>query len=750
MSENLTFLPPWIDSLSMTVLNGKNSNQTLDFNRFRYIGAPSTKSILSGSAISANRESLIQHVFKSLTTHNIPEKKLLIIFETLRTHLVYCDQNRLYPLTQEGTSAYLQDIHERYCSEKISKRTSTQQRHNFKAVLLLLDLPARDWVPLISSSKIIRSEPKRQLLIAAINDNLSMLEHWDNRLSISLRNGNNAIQRMDFNRFRYAGTPSTRSILSGDVTLANRDVIVIRIFKTITEREEVASSTKMGAFRAMLNLLAFCDQHELTPLTKEGVIGYLNHLNARQRCGEIKDSAVVQQRAALSSVLQWLELPARDWLFSIASPRKTQSVSTKGYSDEDLKQLLPLLRGLFKQLYQQYIADPERHIQAPLTVSTMTFEWKGSQYAVYGGINKLFCSAIFLMSYYTWANASVLYQLKRPHTVSQKLSDEWHQMPAFKRRAFKTITVEIGAHGRLDIPKYALQFFDQLLNASRLLNPNPDGWLLPSVNFVGQVTMMSGAVINDFKLKWLSKYFPMTDARGERLWPVIRRFRATGGQLALAQKGVMNAALLLDNTPDVVKRAYSSGNPHENNLMNRDTSHTLEQAVRDRQGVAKAKEKVRETLKVNVLAYEAYIQYATPPARSANGSYCKDQNGSKAQRFSTHARQRGLLKEGERLACADLLGCWGCEHQVLVETLDDVWCILSFREHIIESSYLHLDNKHHQNNFGDILTNIDARLKLLNPKIVRQAENKMAKNGRHPLWPDEANANSFSEGETWN
>ena len=57
--------------------------------------------------------------------------------------------------------------------------------------------------------------------------------------------------------------------------------------------------------------------------------------------------------------------------------------------------------------------------------------------------------------------------------------------------------------------------------------------------------MMSGCLLNDFKAKWLAKYFPQTDERGEVLWPVPRRFRATGSHLTLARKGAVEAAFRL-------------------------------------------------------------------------------------------------------------------------------------------------------------------------------------------------------------
>ena len=367
----------------------------------------------------------------------------------------------------------------------------------------------------------------------------------------------------------------------------------------------------------------------------------------------------------------------------------------------------------------------------------MVFSWKGKDYPVAGGASKIFYAATFLLSYYTWSNSTVLYSLRRPQTSTHAISSNWYQMPAFKRRAFKTITVELGDHNKLEIPKYATQFFDQLMTVSKLVDPKPDGLLLPAYSYrKRKVQMMSGCLLNNFKAKWLARYFPMTDEQGEILWPVPRRFRATGSHLTLALKGTLEAAILLDNTPQTVAHAYSSGNKYENDLMNRDTSQTLEQIVRDRQSVESAKQKVREAQKVEVLAYEAYIRRALPPTRSANGSYCKEPMGAMAEKFTSRARAHGLITESENLACADLIKCWSCEHQVLVESVTDLWCALSFRECIEESACLHIDNAHYQKNFGEALAKIDLRLKQLSPKVVQQAKRKLADEGRHPLWID--------------
>ncbi|EOH0515800.1 hypothetical protein ACNPDE_003689 [Vibrio fluvialis] len=569
---------------------------------------------------------------------------------------------------------------------------------------------------------------------------LKLIAPWVEHLCIPIRNGANAHTLLDFNRFRYRGVPKTHEIKLGNVQLLDRDDIAQRMFIAITGKEDVSPATKGNIFLAARRHFAFCDAQTppLQPLSETAYVKELEYNSIRQRRGEIKDSTESRKRADLSSLYQWQDLSIKNIKpLKIRHSGCSQTEPTRGYSDADLKLLLPLLRSIFKQLYQQFIVDPQLHFQASPNEKTMVFSWKGNDYPVSGGASKIFYAATFLLSYYTWSNSTVLYSLRRPQTSTHAISSNWYQMPAFKRRAFKTVTVELGDHGRIEIPKYATQFFDQLLIASKLVDPSPNGLLLPAYSYRSKkVQMMSGSLLNDFKAKWFTKNFPMTDERGEILWPVPRRFRATGSHLTLALKSTLEAAILLDNTPRTIALAYSSGNPHENDLMNRDTSQTLEQIVRDRQSVELAKQKVREAQKVEVLAYEAYIRRASPPTRSAHGSYCKEPRGAMAEKFTSRARAHGLITESENLACADLIKCWSCGHQVLVESVTDLWCVLSFRECIEESACLHIDNAHYKKNFGEALAKIDLRLKQLSPKVVQQARRKLADEGRHPLWMD--------------
>ena len=73
-------------------------------------------------------------------------------------------------------------------------------------------------------------------------------------------------------------------------------------------------------------------------------------------------------------------------------------------------------------------------------------------------------------------------------------------------------------------------------------------------------------------------------------------------------------------------------------------------------------------------------------------------------------KTEGLAKDDENVACADLLSCFGCEHQAIVDSVSDIWCLLSFRANLEESLVNHLDAAHYEKNFQHIIEFIDSKI----------------------------------------
>ncbi|MGS3377166.1 hypothetical protein ACB294_30745, partial [Klebsiella pneumoniae] len=289
----------------------------------------------------------------------------------------------------------------------------------------------------------------------------------------------------------------------------------------------------------------------------------------------------------------------------------------------------------------------------------MTFQWQGQQYPLAIGITKMMCAATYLLSYYTYANTSDLFKLKQPNNASTKADEVWYTMPAFKRRAFKTIQLEMGGH-ELEIPKYALDFFDKLLAASKYIHDGENATLLQTV--ISKKTQpLTSKVLEAFLSIWVEKHFTFTDQTNRRLRPVISRFRETGAQLTAYHQGDLANDLMLNNTPKTRKKHYSEGSKIANNGMMQDTMSIREAQIKNKIDVKEA----QKSLGIEVLVIDAEYKVNLPNlSRTPNGGSCKAPFGERSDKYARKAQQHGLLKEGERLACADLLACFGCPDQV--------------------------------------------------------------------------------------
>lgn len=311
--------------------------------------------------------------------------------------------------------------------------------------------------------------------------NVTYLHGWNPDLCIQLETADN--HRADFNRFLVKYFPSTESMQQGkDFEHADREGFILQLkarFVEAIERGESHPSLCIFFFRVS-QYLRWCDKAEIEAFTQSSVEGYMNHQNERVMLGQLKNNTYRQVHSKLLVVFtQYLDLP-HSYFDSVVVRSVEDNESFEAYTRSDLKQMLPFLRALFRQTHKQFIDSPEKHIKAHKRTPTMTFQWKGSEYQLCGAISKMMSAATFLMAYYTYTNTSDLFKLKQPENASTTVGEVWYTMPAFKRRAFKTIRVEMSEH-ELEIPKYSMDFFDKLLEASRLVSSDDEALLLQTI-----------------------------------------------------------------------------------------------------------------------------------------------------------------------------------------------------------------------------------------------------------------------------
>lgn len=559
--------------------------------------------------------------------------------------------------------------------------------------------------------------------------NIQYLHGWRKELCIILDSG----QYCDFNRLLYLNTPSTKDLQAGKSSVsAGRDSYILQLKNRFDEQlsEGASQSSLLVYFHRARQYLAWSDLNENEAFTQASIEHFLHHLHTKTRRGDLKNTSYTNIRAYMVTIFNMLELP-KQWFDTIANIPKNDGESFEAYSHSDLDQLLPFLRALFKQTSAQFLAEPETHKVAWRTVPTMTFEWKGKFYYLCAAISKMMSAATYLLSYYTYSNSGVLFNLPRPKSVSTTTQDVWYSMPAFKRRAFKLIHVEMGEH-TLDIPKYSMQFFDTLLAISKAIDPKDGAKLLQTCTF-NKTSLITPVLLQDFYSKWMLKHFSFKDLRGRELRPVISRFRETGSQLTQHFQGELAQNALLDNTKSVRRKHYSTGNKFENQGMTQDAANIRQQQAVDKSSAKLAQEK----LQIEVLTIEVSQRANIPQlSRTPNGGSCADPFGEKSEKFNRKVTHH-QLSQGEKLACADLLECFGCPSQVIVQSVSDIWCLLSFKECIEESLYLHLDAHHYRKNFEDTTSFIENNiLPKLDKAILKQAEEKINDEGRHPLWQE--------------
>ncbi|TDX15908.1 hypothetical protein EDF88_3355 [Buttiauxella sp. BIGb0552] len=553
----------------------------------------------------------------------------------------------------------------------------------------------------------------------------------NHEILLEVTDGGNRSKTLDFNRYNYLHFPIRNNINRGRSLFQERSISAESLYVAFRD-SDYSSATKFYLFEYLRQYIIFCDKNHHSIFTNESVQYYCDSLICKNKSGKIVNSTYTLIISATKSLFVLFDLPGR-WFDELPTLGKSQAEPYKSYSDNDLKKLLPLLRGFFKQISNKFLQDPDLYLSQGKNETDMFFRWNGKIFPVYGCAGQLMASAVYLMSYYTWANTNTLLSLERPDISKNNINGEWYQMPAFKRRAFRVITIQIGAHDQISIPKYSLEFFNQLLDVSKAISVKSK--LLFQAGSSNRTTPLSAVQLQNFN-RFLKKYFGLTDDKGLSLSPVISRFRATGSQLTQLNYSHIHSASLLGNSPKTTRKHYSEGNEYENQSMLQDSVSVFADKALNGGNIETSKKRIKNELNIEILTYENMLKMKSTPMRQAHGSYCKNPFGEQANKFLLRAQRHELLST-EKFACSDLLMCFSCPHQVVIAEPTDIWCLLSFKECIEESIYKHVDHIHFHNNYDYVLSAIGKILMSIDKKILSSATQKFLDEGLHPLWRDQ-------------
>jgi hypothetical protein len=558
-----------------------------------------------------------------------------------------------------------------------------------------------------------------------------MISQQNNSLEMTLRNGGQSVCTVDFDCYNFRGFPSKG--LCSPLQRVLRPVSAESLYVSFRDAD-YAEATKFFLYTNLRKYVAFCDDASVPVFTHGSAMAFGEHIIQRHKAGQLRNSTCTLILSALKRCFILLGRPDH-WFDLLPTLGKFQATPHTAYSDNDLKKLLPLLRALFKQLTTQFLMDPDFYLFARNNRPAMTFVWKGSTVTLYGIVSKMMAAATYLMSYYTWANTTSLLAIQRPQETTLSTKEKWYQMPIFKRRSFRIITFRFGDHGQLNVPKYSLEFFNQLLHVSGIIATHWAKAEVPRLLITirqSRASPLRAEELSRFNI-FLRKNFSLKDDKGEPLRAVISRFRATGSQMMQLHHRPALSAELLGNTPGTIRRHYSEGNEFDNQSMIQDAVSVMADKARYDENTEQARLRRKEELGVAILTYDSLLKMHAPPMQQAHGSYCQNPLGEQAERFLSRARRHGLLST-EKFACSDLMKCFSCPHQIIVAEATDIWCLMSFRECLEDSIYRHVDHQHFYQNYSTVLSAIDNILNRINKKIRQEATYKLRDDGPHPLW----------------
>ena len=558
----------------------------------------------------------------------------------------------------------------------------------------------------------------------------------DASLFIRLQVGIAKTINFNFNRFRYIGVPKSFYLSSG--VFANRDEQIRRWHYALSTNNEYTDPTKHSYLQDFAKYVKFSDLMKTPPESKEAVELWEQNLIEKVRMQQMHVNTARKHLSSTKKILEILDCPIRDW-FSRVGLFRSEVNPTAGYSDNELKSLVRILHKFFRQLYQQIKADPQKHINAATNNKTATFSFQDKEIPLGAVVTKCFAAGYFLLAYYTWANCTTLLKMKKSNSKDGEFG-KWHSQSVLKKRANKFVTVSIGDNGTFHIPKSALTFINKLNSLSELVSPESEHLFFQCKG--GKLAPLETYHIRTFT-NWLLENFTLLSDNNLPLRPEAKKFRASGStRYLMATDNDLEASILLGNSPSTVRKHYSSGNKSDNDAQLQAVAYTLEGAIKC-SNISNAKDYAKREMEIEILPYEDFIskysRYAISPDKTVIGTGCKNSNDVQAEKYRKKINLNTKDVDVSHLACADIMNCFFCPNQVIIEEVEDIWCLLSFKEMIIESRQEHINTQQFNRNFSETLQRIELALFSISPKIRRQSQRYLENNGRHPLWPEGIN-----------
>jgi len=481
----------------------------------------------------------------------------------------------------------------------------------------------------------------------------------------------------------------------------------------------------MGAITFFVN---FCESKNLPVETSKEVISeYSKHLFYLSRQPNSKLGTLQINSSYLRLFLSWKgDEDIAEELIRISKKRDT-TLSTEGYEPEELQSLSSNLFKVYNKLALAYVKnlEPECPFNQPYAnwachPTSNTTAW----------LVKLVVSAYLLTEMFTGDNSTPLLSLRRKDIDLKDIQlDKINNL--YRLKTVKGRSNHSPKSYELGFTKRGKDFLFSYIAISEKLDPSPDAYLFPFVAHGQPNGRIKDSHVNSF-CNWFEKRSTSTQT------PIPRRFRKTKGDTLMSLTNCYSTvAEGLNNNEDTVERSYSDGSPNTNDLLLASGSEAI---IMNAQGhsIDEARNKLVKKYGKIMTTYEAEAS-GIRLSETDIGTKCKEPFGEKAKKLKTELVKNNLANDDDIVACFKFLDCFGCPYQAIVADVEDIWCLLSFRDSILEAISNPSINHSLSSKAQEVLVDVQDALQDIKrsyPEIYTEAEKKNNDNP-HPIWNDE-------------
>jgi len=190
-----------------------------------------------------------------------------------------------------------------------------------------------------------------------------------------------------------------------------------------------------------------------------------------------------------------------------------------------------------------------------------------------------------------------------------------------------------------------------------------------------------------------------------------------------------------------MKHNYSKGDKRVNQVESAKSANTMEAFVRNNGDIKIAIQTASNIMKIpvqNITEYENHIENSQDTCKTVQGGTCKGEENKQTRSFQRSAMKNSLLDKEDlvKISCGFVIECFDCSNFGIIDDVEDIWCLLSFRHQLNNSLESHCSLKHFLKNFGDVMLSIDELLDRLTAKKVDQANKRISSENFHPQWSD--------------